>query len=172
MGVNPHSDRTLPLKRIISGGQTGVDRAALDVARELGLQQGGWCPAGRKAEDGIIPTHYLLQETTSDQYAVRTRLNVRDSDGTLILTSGPPSGGTALTIEFAKSLDVPHLVLDLHANLFDGLLEDWLAHHKIRVLNVAGPRESTSPGIHQQAYEKLIAWLNPLVSSGSPQILE
>src|SRR5436305_1193025 len=83
---------------IFSGGQTGVDRAALDVALELGIPCSGWCPRGRRAEDGTIPPRYPLQETRSLAYPVRTRWNVRDSDGTLILTRGRPDRGTALTI--------------------------------------------------------------------------
>ena len=82
------------LTRIVSGGQTGVDRAALDVALELSIPCGGWCPKGRKAEDGALPARYPLKETPSEEYAQRTTWNVRDSDGTLILTHGAPTGGT------------------------------------------------------------------------------
>ena len=90
------------LSRIISGGQTGVDRAALDAALEYNFPCGGWCPKGRLAEDGIISQKYPLKETESSEYEVRTKLNVRGSDGTLILTWGKPTGGTTLTVEFAK----------------------------------------------------------------------
>ena len=84
--------------RVISGGQTGVDRAALDAAFELALECGGWVPAGRRAEDGPVDARYPLRETAAGDYETRTRLNVRDSDATLILTRGRPSGGTALTV--------------------------------------------------------------------------
>ncbi|HSR12366.1 MAG TPA: putative molybdenum carrier protein, partial [Thermodesulfobacteriota bacterium] len=97
------------VKKIISGGQTGVDRAALDVALELGIPAGGWCPKGRRAEDGRIPDYYPLQEASSPEYPVRTQLNVEDSDGTLILYRNSPAGGTALTIRLAKRLKKPHL---------------------------------------------------------------
>src|SRR5437660_8666127 len=97
--------------KLISGGQTGVDRAALDVALELGLPCGGWCPRGRKAEDGVIPDRYPLAETPSPSYRQRTRWNVRDSDGTLILVRGRPTGGTALTLASARRLGKPVLVV-------------------------------------------------------------
>src|SRR5512132_1315628 len=87
----------LRLVRIVSGGQTGVDRAALDAAMAFGLACGGWVPRGRRAEDGAVPPRYPMRETRGYTYAERTRRNVRDSDGTLILTRGRPTGGTALT---------------------------------------------------------------------------
>src|SRR5512135_124388 len=99
--------------RIVSGGQTGVDRAALDAARQLGLECGGWCPRGRRAEDGKVASGYPLRETPSEDYAQRTEWNVRDSDATLVLTHGRPAGGTALTIAVARRLGKPLLVLDL-----------------------------------------------------------
>ncbi len=139
------------LKRIVSGGQTGVDRSALDVAAEIGLATGGWCPAGRRAEDGPIPAHYPLQETGSKQYAVRTRWNVRDSDGTLILTVGEPTGGTELTVQAAVRLQRPLLVVDLDVAPDPQMVRDWLDLHRIETLNIAGPRESTVPGITARA---------------------
>src|SRR3954447_15936349 len=102
------------LTRIISGGQTGVDRAALDVALEYGLDCGGWCPLGRRAEDGPIPERYPLEETPWDGYPQRTEGNVRDSDGPLILTRGEPDRGTALTAEIARRKNKPCLVVDLN----------------------------------------------------------
>jgi hypothetical protein len=140
---------------IVSGGQTGVDRAALDVGLELGIPCGGWCPHGRKAEDGPIPARYPLQETPTDEYAQRTEWNVRDSDGTLVLTRGEPRGGTALTIAMARRQGKPCLILDL-----DGLcgvreIHEWVKAQQIRVLNVAGPRESDNPGICLQASDAL-----------------
>jgi hypothetical protein len=90
-----------------------VDRAALDVALEVGIPSGGWCPRGRKAEDGGIPAHYPLVETSSEDYGQRTKWNIRDSDGTLILTRGEPAGGTLLAIEECRSTGKPHLVINL-----------------------------------------------------------
>jgi hypothetical protein len=101
---------TLPITKIISGGQTGVDRAALDVAIELELPCGGWCPRGRLAEDGTVPDRYPLQETRSAEYAERTERNVIDSDGTLIIATRPLTGGTALTVELAHRRDKPLLL--------------------------------------------------------------
>jgi len=138
-------------KKIISGGQTGVDRAALDVALQLGLPCAGWCPRGRKAEDGPLPDRYPLEETPSEDYSQRTEWNVRDSDGTLVLTHGEPSGGTAQTIEMAARLGKPCLVLDLATKPSVSTVEAWASQHKIRVLNLAGPRESKSLGIYQNA---------------------
>jgi hypothetical protein len=137
--------------KIVSGGQTGVDRAALDVALELGLPCGGWCPRGRLAEDGPLDPRYPLRETPLPLYPQRTRWNVRDSDGTLVLTRGAPGGGTALTIELAQRYDKPLLVLDLGSNLDTGEVHTWAQQHGVRVLNVAGPRESDNDGIHEQA---------------------
>ncbi len=100
------------IRKIVSGGQTGVDRAALDTALELGIPCGGWCPKGRRAEDGPISAGYPLAETESGKYIKRTRLNVRDSEGTLILTASPPSGGVANTIVFAEKTGRPVMVID------------------------------------------------------------
>ncbi len=147
--------------RIVSGGQTGVDRAALDVALDLGVDCGGWVPLGRRTEDGPLPEIYPLRETASADYVTRTRLNVRDSDATLILTRGKPSGGTALTVECALSLRRPHLVVDLNRPTDLAKAKAWLTRRRIRVLNVAGPRESSAPGIHRQAVEFLKALFQP-----------
>ena len=135
----------MPVSRVISGGQTGVDRAALDVARALGLPHGGWCPKGRQAEDGLIPPAYLLQETPRREYAQRTEWNVRDSDGTLVLSRGAPRSGTAQTVECARRLGKPCLVLDLDRVPETDVVHNWLKTEKIGVLNIAGPRESKSP---------------------------
>ena len=145
----------MELHRIISGGQTGVDRAALDVACEFGLACGGWCPRGRKAEDGPIPTKYPLDETKSAKYAVRTRWNVRDADATLILTAGPPSAGTELTQTIAVQLGRRHMVIDLNQPTDAAPVACWLKLHRITILNIAGPRESTSPGIYNRARDFL-----------------
>ena len=143
------------IDRLISGGQTGVDRAALAVALELGIPCGGWCPRGRRAEDGRIPSRFPLKECTSKNYAVRTRMNVEDSDGTLILSRGKLSGGTALTESIARQLGKPWLVIDLVAEFDAQPVEDWIAENRIRILNVAGPRESQQVGIFEQACEYL-----------------
>lgn len=147
------SGRSEPLlvERIVSGGQTGADRAALDVALELGLARGGWVPRGRRAEDGPIPQRYEgMVETVSDRHAQRTELNVRDSDATLVLTLGPVAGGTALTVDLARRMGRPLLVLDLAeqpAGEAVAALRRWLASVRPRTLNVAGPRASEAPGI-------------------------
>ncbi|MGH7230493.1 MAG: putative molybdenum carrier protein [Nitrospiraceae bacterium] len=208
------------ISKMVSGGQTGVDRAALDVAKALGIGCGGWCPRRRMAEDGIISSKYPLQETPSADYSQRTEWNVRDSDGTLVLTLGEPKSGTAFTIEVAARLAKPCLVLDLDdqpdiapahprrqahplshppnpqarldAPASHGLslprqtlcpgtrplpsspshprramtrpfpiaaVHHWIKAHDIRILNVAGPRESTCPGIYTRAKQFLLAVL-------------
>jgi hypothetical protein len=152
------------LQRIVSGGQTGVDRAALDVAMALGLSCGGWVPRGRRAEDGRVPDCYPLRETAAFSYARRTRLNVRDADATLILTRGEPAGGTALTVDMAIRLERPILVLDLNADANPAAARRWLAALRVRVLNVAGPRESGCPGIYAQSR----AFLEALLGAPGP----
>ena len=137
--------------RIISGGQTGVDRAALDAAWSCGLPHGGWCPKGRVAEDGEIGALYDLKETPKNTYSQRTRWNVRDSDGTLILTRGTPTGGTAYTIGVAKELGRPCLRVQVDDPGAAARITEWLAKQEIATLNVAGPRDSTSPGIYEDA---------------------
>jgi len=136
---------------IVSGGQTGVDRAALDVAISLGLRHGGWCPAGRWAEDGVIPSVYQLEETPSSNPEVRTERNVIDSDGTLILARGKLTGGTAYTRDCAEEHRRPLMIVDLTNPCSPEEVRQWLIQHKIRRLNVAGPRESVAPGIYEQA---------------------
>lgn len=138
------------LKRIVSGGQTGADRGGLDAAIELSIEHGGWCPRGRRAEDGPIPERYRLRETESEDYSARTESNVVDSDGTVVLTRGAPTGGSKLTAELAKRLSKPLLHLDLDALDDDAAaaaLRAWLARESIATLNVAGTRESGCPGL-------------------------
>jgi hypothetical protein len=149
------------VSKLISGGQTGADRAALDAALALGIPCGGWCPRGRRAEDGPIDERYPLQETPSAEYAQRTEWNVRDSDGTLVLTRGEPRGGTAFTLDIARDLGRPVLILDLARAPVAGAVGNWLRREGIRVLNVAGPRESGAPGIHEEALRFLRAALAP-----------
>lgn len=138
--------------RIVSGGQTGADRAALDVAIELGLESGGWIPLGRLAEDGVIPIRYAnLREAESEQPAVRTELNVRDADATVIISHGVLTGGTALTEALARKLGKPLLHLDLNRiseEYASSSLYDWLDRQRPGTLNVAGPRQSEDAAIH------------------------
>ena len=143
-------DRLL-LRRVVSGGQTGVDRAALDAARAAGLPIGGWCPRGRRAEDGPLPEAYPLQETPSHRYAQRTEWNVRDSDGTLILQRGGLSAGTLLTAGLARRIGRPLLLVDLGEGRDHAGVREWVRKNRIEVLNVAGPRERGAPGIGLQA---------------------
>jgi hypothetical protein len=133
--------------KIVSGGQTGVDRAALDAAIALGIPHGGWCPRGRLAEDGRIPDRYLLCETDSPEYAARTERNVVDSQATLILYRGLLSGGTELTLQLAQRHRRPYLLVDLDDPCPPQQLRRWLCEQQVEVLNVAGPRESQNPGI-------------------------
>jgi hypothetical protein len=137
--------------KIVSGGQTGVDRAALDVALARGLPCGGWCPKGRRAEDGPIDARYPLQETPWWGYPQRTAWNVRDSDGTLILQRGEPDRGTALTAELAGRYGRPCLVVDLAGEPDAAEARAWMEAHQVRILNVAGPRETSCPGIGADA---------------------
>ena len=141
--------------KIISGGQTGVDRAALDFALEHGIPTGGWCPKGRKAEDGPIPSPYPLRETSSTDYRVRTEKNVTDSDGTLILTLGKLTGGTAYTAKVAENHRKPYIVIDLSGKPDPKSIMAWVVQNNIQTLNVAGPRESKSPGVHDMAVDFL-----------------
>ena len=145
--------------KVVSGGQTGVDRGALDAALALGLPHGGWVPRGRRAEDGVIPARYVLSELDSADYNLRTRRNVEDSDGTLILTVGEPTGGTALTVRLVRALGKPHLVLDLDADPAPEAVRRWIAQHELEILNVAGPRESKAPGVAARAEAFLRATL-------------
>jgi hypothetical protein len=138
------------ITRIVSGGQTGADRGGLDAAIELGIEHGGWCPRGRRAEDGRIPERYHLRETETADYSARTERNVVDSDGTVLLTRGAPTGGSKLTADLAARHGKPLLHLDLAALDDDAAaatLRDWLAREHIATLNVAGTRESGCPGL-------------------------
>jgi hypothetical protein len=151
------------VRTVVSGGQTGVDRAALDVALALGLACGGWCPRGRRAEDGPLPARYPLRETPSAEYPQRTEWNVRDSDGTLILHDGRLDRGTALTERLARRQGRPHLILDLGAAR-PAEARRWIDAHGLSILNVAGPRESRRPGVQARA----AAWLLELLASDAP----
>jgi hypothetical protein len=121
----------------------------------LGLPVGGWCPQGRRAEDGVIPARYPLVETPERNDQVRTRRNIEDSDGTLILNLGALDGGTALTVAHARQVGQPCRGVALEAGIEPVAFRDWLAANSITVLNVAGPRESKRPGVYAAAYRCL-----------------
>jgi len=144
------------IAKIISGGQTGVDRAALDVAIQLGIPHGGWCPRGRRSEDGCIPLCYDLTETTTDDYRERTRLNIQDAHGTLILTVGRATGGTLLTLRECMRSKKAYAIVDLAGeDARTGgvqMAREWLTVlMRDCTLNVAGPRESKHPGVYEMA---------------------
>jgi len=145
--------------KIISGAQTGVDRAALDAALAIGLAYGGSVPKGRRAEDGTVPAKYdRLTELKAVSYKVRTEQNVIDSNATLIFSEGKPSGGTALTAEFAEKHKKPcHVVVfqRMNSGVIVENVVDWLNEIKPAVLNVAGSRESKNPGIYLKTYDIL-----------------
>jgi hypothetical protein len=160
-----------PVVRIVSGGQTGADRGGLDAAIALGIEHGGWCPAGRVAEDGQVPRVYALRETTSAEYAERTKANVRDSDGTVVFTRGAATGGSALTLFAARTIGKPVLHVDMAKLDVEAAAErvrGWCAHGSIAVLNVAGSRESKAPGISDEVRRLLLHALGPL-REGSPK---
>jgi hypothetical protein len=143
--------------RIVSGGQTGVDRAALDVALERNIPCGGWCPRGRRAEDGVIAAAYPRAETPTANYRQRTAWNVRDAGATLILTWRRPTGGTRFTVRTCRAQGKPYRVEDLAdpttwAPDAAQAVRHWLlVVHAGHTINVAGPRESQAPGIHARA---------------------
>jgi hypothetical protein len=147
----------MAITRIVSGSQSGVDRAALDAALAAGIACGGWCPRGRRAEDGRIPACYPLTETEGSGYRERTRLNVRDSDATLVLTRGPVEGGTAYTLRCADALGRPVFLLRLDGDVDDPVaaILGWAAAKAVSVLNIAGPREGERPGIGAVARQLL-----------------
>lgn len=148
--------------RIISGGQTGVDRGALDAALDLGVECGGWCPAGRLAEDGIIPERYPVIELEDGGYAERTAQNVMDSDGTLIISNDEPMGGTRETIERCIEKGKPYLIIKYRETSTPeakGKALKFLQNRYIRRLNVAGPRASQWPEGHALTYQIMSAIL-------------
>ena len=157
MAPAAHRSKAFRPSRIISGGQTGVDRGALDAAMALGIAHGGWCPKGRLAEDGTIPGQYQLTETDRPEYAERTERNVLDSDATLIVCRGRPSGGTELTVRLAQRHNKPHRIIDLDDPPDLKTIRRWLAAVRPAVLNVAGLRESQAPGITGQTRDLLMA---------------
>jgi hypothetical protein len=146
------------VKKIISGGQTGVDRAALDFAIKFDLPHGGWIVKGRRAEDGVLPEKYMLQEIPESSYPRRTLKNVVESDGTLLISRGPLTGGSDYTRKMAISRDRPYLHIDLsQTSAFQAAekIRNWLMAEKIEILNVAGPRRSKDPKIYSAVLDLL-----------------
>jgi len=140
------------ITRILSGGQTGADRAALDFAIKHHIPHGGWLPKGRKTEDGTLPEKYILQEMPTPDYSKRTKQNVLDSDGTLIVSHGFLTGGSALTEFLAEEHNKPYLHIDLNLLSMQEaaqIINQWIQSYKLKVLNVAGPRASKDPKIYQ-----------------------
>ena len=147
-------------QHIVSGGQTGADRAALDFAIKNGYPHGGWAPRGREAEDGLIPPKYQLTELVDGGYRQRTRRNVEDSDATLIVNLGELEGGSLATQVFAQKRGKLHLLVTLDAGVTDQIVATalaWLRENGIATLNVAGPRESKRSGIYDQTVSLLVA---------------
>jgi len=146
------------VRRILSGGQTGADRAALDFAIQHRIPHGGWVPRGRLAEDGPLARRYRVKETKSAQYPERTEQNVIHSDGTVIISHGSLTGGSANTRAMAIKHDRPWLHLDMNrltVREATQMLRSWMVENKIEVLNVAGPRKSSDPLIYATTFELL-----------------
>ena len=150
---------------IISGGQTGVDRAALDLALEMGVSCGGWCPEGRLAEDGIIDSRYPLKVLAGGDYVQRTRRNVLDSDATLVIYFDQLEGGTELTVEFCKQENKPVLLIDANAMRFSSAIDetlDFTHRHQTQSLNIAGPRASKQAAAYAYTKALLSCYLEKL----------
>ena len=147
------------ITKLISGGQTGADIAALDVALRHGFSHGGWCPKGRRSLDGPLPLRYQLTETPSAEYLQRTEWNVRDTDGTVVFTfAAVATGGSLKTIKFTKKHGKPCLHISRSGgNYVDPalLLQRFVEDNNVQMLNVAGSRESKEPGIYQWAIQIL-----------------
>lgn len=147
------------LRKIISGGQTGADQAALDAAIASGIPHGGWIPKGRRTESGPLDGKYHLKELPTPAYPERTEKNVIDSDGTLIFSHGPLTGGSALTRKMARRHDRPCLHIDLNRITDQAAMEaisSWIKSNRIRVMNVAGPRASEDADIYRKVRHLLI----------------
>jgi hypothetical protein len=149
--------------KIISGGQTGVDRAALDVALKHGIETGGWCPTGRLDEFGRIPGRYPVRELETGGFTERTLQNVKDSDGTVVIYPGKLTGGTEQTVQFSVGQQRPHLLIDVSRVSGEDaakLIGEFVRKNKIDVLNVAGPRQSEWPEGYDCAYRTLEAFFH------------
>jgi len=143
-----------PSFKVISGGQSGADQAGLNWAIAHNLPHGGWCPKGRRSEDGPIDSRYLLIETPSSNYLERTEWNVRDSDATLIFTlTEKLDGGSKNTKELAEKLGKPWR--HIHPRVHPKFIASFLAKHEVKILNIAGKRESSAPGISKWVAEML-----------------
>lgn len=148
------------VKKIISGGQTGANQAALDVAINLGIPHGGWITKGRKTEAGTLPDKYKLKEMSSSSYPERTEQNVIDSDGTLVISHGKLTGGSLLTLKFAEQhrKELLHINLKINRGFSAArLIKSWIVLNDIKVLNVAGPRASKDPDIYEDTIRLLKA---------------
>jgi hypothetical protein len=146
------------IKKIISGGQTGADQAALDVAIKLNIPHGGWTPKGRKTEDGPLPDQYQLQEIPTGSYPKHTEQNIINSDGTLIFSHGKLTGGSKLTRDLAAKKNRSCLYIDLTQDtaLYSAnMIKMWLSDNGIKILNVAGPRASGKPEIYDDVVKVL-----------------
>ncbi|HZA37529.1 MAG TPA: putative molybdenum carrier protein [Candidatus Baltobacteraceae bacterium] len=156
--------------KIISGGQTGVDRAALDVALKHGIECGGWCPGGHLDEFGRIPDRYPVKELKHGGFTERTLQNVKDSAGTVIIYSGKLSGGTEQTVRFSVEQKRPHHLIDaskISAEDAGKSIANFIRKHKIDILNVAGPRQSEWPGGYDYALRALEAFVNSIASEST-----
>jgi Circularly permutated YpsA SLOG family len=155
------------LVKIVSGGQTGVDRAALDVALHHGIDCGGWCPAGRLDEFGRIPDHYPVQELAAGGFTERTLQNVKDSDGTVIIYARELGGGTKQTVRFCVELKRPYQLIDASITSAEDAgnsIADFIHSHNIEVLNVAGPRQSEWPDGYDYGLRALEGFLKSITS--------
>lgn len=156
--------------KIISGGQTGVDRAALDVALRHGIESGGWCPAGRLDEFGRIPDHYPVRELSGGGFTERTLQNVKDSDGTVVIYPRELRGGTEQTVRFCVDLNRPHQLVDaseISAESAARLIGDFVSGNMIGILNVAGPRQSEWAEGYDYAFRALSDFLNNTTRSAA-----
>ena len=152
------------ISKIVSGGQTGADQAALDVAIELGIPHGGWIPKGRKTERGPLPAKYQLKEMPTADYPKRTEQNVIDSDGTMIVCHGPLTGGSEYTRRMADKHDKPWIHVDTSRISVEAAVEfvrAWINGSGVKVLNVAGPRASKDPKIYTTVSRLLKGLLLP-----------
>jgi hypothetical protein len=154
----------MTVERIISGGQTGADQGGLEAAIAIGIPHGGWCPRGRRADDGRVPLKYTLREAESPAYPERTRLNVQEADATVIFAN-KPSAGSALTLDYTRMFAKPVITVDPNMGAIGARrLANWLRRVKPKTLNVAGHRESSSPGIEVKVKAILCAAISTQTS--------